>query len=252
MPSLSFEHGLSLHIQRRDDSLLFDMGQSGIFAQNAKALGVDLSAVDAAFLSHGHYDHGGGLERFLEENGRAPVYMAEDAFGAHFSGKERYIGLDPALKEDKRIVFCKEEVRPLKDATFFPAPLSALPDTFDGRMLKKEGDAFLTDGVSHERCLLLKEEGKRVLIGGCCHKGVLSLLEACPADYFIGGFHFMKVETDSPAGRSLLEKAAKRMLETKTLFFTGHCTGEEQFAFLKERMGDRLLRIRTGDVIEIS
>ena len=174
MPSLSFEHGLSLHIQRKDDALLFDMGQSGAFADNAKALGVDLAKVDAAFLSHGHYDHGGGLGRFLEENGHAPVYMAKDAFGAHFSGRERYIGLDPALKGEKRIAFCSEAVRPLKDATFFPPPSSALPDTFDGRMLKKEGNAFLTDGFSHERCLLLEEDGRRILIGGCCHKGVLS------------------------------------------------------------------------------
>ena len=57
--------------------------------------GVDLAAVDLAVLSHGHYDHGGGLARFLELNSTAPVYLNEHAFEPHYHGAERYIGLDP-------------------------------------------------------------------------------------------------------------------------------------------------------------
>ena len=81
--SLACEHGLSLYIETGCHKILFDAGQSGAFADNAEALGIDLSAVDFAVLSHGHYDHGNGLVRFLEINGTAPIYLRRDTFGFH-------------------------------------------------------------------------------------------------------------------------------------------------------------------------
>ena len=71
-PALTAEHGLSLYIETRGHKILFDMGQSPAFAENAETLGVDLSEIDLAILSHGHYDHGGGLATFLELNSTAP------------------------------------------------------------------------------------------------------------------------------------------------------------------------------------
>ena len=95
---LAFEHGLSLYIETAKHKILFDAGQSGAFADNAEKMGIDLSEVDIAVLSHGHYDHGGGLSRFLEINKTASVYMNEHAFEGHYHGEERYIGIDLALK----------------------------------------------------------------------------------------------------------------------------------------------------------
>ena len=78
---LPCEHGLSLHV-RLDDGLqlLFDMGQTELFAHNASILGIHLEQVDLAVLSHGHYDHGGGLPTFLSLNTKAPVYVRKEAF----------------------------------------------------------------------------------------------------------------------------------------------------------------------------
>ena len=64
--ALKAEHGLSLYIETGKHKILFDMGQTDAFADNAEKMGIDLSQVDFAILSHGHYDHGGGLKYFME------------------------------------------------------------------------------------------------------------------------------------------------------------------------------------------
>ena len=86
-PDFACEHGLSFYIEANGKKLLFDMGQTGLFLQNAAACGVQLDEVDTAFISHGHYDHGGGLAAFLGVNDHAPVYLHEKAFEPHFSRK---------------------------------------------------------------------------------------------------------------------------------------------------------------------
>ena len=82
---LSAEAGLSLYIEHREHKLLLDAGSSGKFADNAAALGIDLSQVELAVLSHGHYDHSDGLRRFFAVNQRAKVYARTGAGGPYFS-----------------------------------------------------------------------------------------------------------------------------------------------------------------------
>ena len=83
------EHGLSLYIETNKHNIIFDMGQSDLFLKNAGKLGINLENVDIAILSHGHYDHSGGLGAFLELNKIAPVYLSEFAFEHHFNGSEK-------------------------------------------------------------------------------------------------------------------------------------------------------------------
>ena len=100
---LCCEHGLSLYIETENHRILFDAGQSAAFADNAEKLGVALETVDFAVLSHGHYDHGGGLGKFLECNKGAPVYVSSHAFEPHYS-RNGYIGLEPALQHSERMI----------------------------------------------------------------------------------------------------------------------------------------------------
>ena len=90
-------HGLSFYIETKNHRILFDMGPDGSFLENAKKLGIDISGVDFAILSHGHYDHGGGLKAFLEANQRGFGTYTEESvrlFRAHDpDGSLRYIGL---------------------------------------------------------------------------------------------------------------------------------------------------------------
>ena len=96
---LASEHGLSLYIETNGRRILFDAGQSAAFADNAEKMGVDLTQVDFAVLSHGHYDHSGGLQRFLEINDNTKIYVNQNALDLCYHGDERYIGVDQNLKD---------------------------------------------------------------------------------------------------------------------------------------------------------
>ena len=77
-PDMSTEHGLSLYIETAGHKILFDMGQTELFSENAAALGIDLEAVDLAVLSHGHYDHGGGLATLYAHNSKLLVTVGQN------------------------------------------------------------------------------------------------------------------------------------------------------------------------------
>jgi len=97
------EHGLSMLLEVRGKRILFDTGAGLTLVQNARALNIDLTRVDAVVLSHGHYDHSGGLKDLLQLTGSIPVYAHPNIFGDKYhlrKGKEpRQIGL-PWSRED--------------------------------------------------------------------------------------------------------------------------------------------------------
>ena len=243
------EHGLSLYIEACGKKILFDMGQSGAFAENAKALGADLSGVDIAILSHGHYDHGGGVLRFFEENERAKLYVSDRAFAPHYNGTEKYIGLDPAIRESGRLALTGEEDVPLAPGlTIRKLDSSAREFPAFGQGLNvKRGEAFEPDDFAHEQYLEIAEGKKRVLISGCSHRGVLNIAKAFCPDVLVGGLHFMKLD---PEGEELA-RMGEALKGTHTVYYTGHCTGETQYEKLRERMGDQLHYLAAGCSIEL-
>ena len=238
---LAFEHGLSLYIEACGKRILFDTGQSGAFAENAEKLGVDLASVDLAVLSHGHYDHGGGLLRFLEINQTAPAYLRREAFGGHYNGTAKYIGLDEGLKVSDRLIFAPDVLEIAPGITLYGGPMALRQPIEPFGLTRLEKGEFIPEDFCHEQYLILEEGGKRVCLSGCSHRGVVNIAARFRPDVLIGGFHFQKL-TDPDR----LEQAAEELLALGGVFYTGHCTGEAQLAFLKQRMGDRLRQIHSG------
>jgi len=194
VPSLKAEHGLSLYIETGRHKILFDAGQTDGFADNAAEMGLSLADVDLAILSHGHYDHGGGLLRFLQENDHAPVYLHRDAFAPRYSGPEKFIGLDPALKTAGRLIFTDDffeidDTLTLRTCNGRPAPF---PPSAEGLFVECEG-VRRPDDFHHEQYLSVRENGRHILISGCSHKGVMDIAEWFRPDALIGGFHYNKL-----------------------------------------------------------
>lgn len=240
---ICYEHGLSLYLETETCRILFDAGQSAAFAENAKQLGVDLKAVDFAVLSHGHYDHSGGLGTFLTCNDTAPVYVSQWAFEPHWESDGRYVGVDQQLKDNQRIRYVSEETKLGEGVTL--CRLNRAPMDTAGLLVEEEG-VRKPDDFRHEQYLLLEEQGKRILISGCSHKGIMNIMDAFRPDVLVGGFHFMKMEDET-----FLTRAAEQLLEYDTVYYTGHCTGQKQYDFLKNLMGNRLHYISAGTVLEI-
>lgn len=248
---LACEHGLSLYIETGDKKILFDAGQSEGFWENAETLGIDLSKVDFALLSHGHYDHGGGLKRFLEGNATAPVYISGNAFRGHYNALGKYIGLDPELKASGRLIYVDEDMEIAGGIRLCTCKGRETPCPVDSFGLTAlENGNLLPDDFRHEQYLLIREDGKTVCFSGCSHRGILNIVQWFQPDVLVGGFHFMKLEPRGE-GAERLQAAAWELMNHPTVYYTGHCTGLAQFSFLKQYMGDRLHALSTGSEIKL-
>ena len=78
------EHGLSFYVETKQHKLLVDTGATNAFIKNAQDLGIDLTMVDMVILSHGHYDHAGGILEFAKTNPKAAIYMQSNAKDAYY------------------------------------------------------------------------------------------------------------------------------------------------------------------------
>lgn len=254
-----YEHGLSFYIETSRHKLLFDTGASPAFLENAKKLGVDLSAVDTVIISHGHYDHTGGLTAFSQINAKACIYMQKSAVNPFYNlrnQEEKYIGMDERIPALPQIHFLDGSERPDGELFLFSGVTGRKFWPKGNQLLKKKCEnGYVQDDFDHEQYLVLKEKGKKVLISGCAHNGIINILDKYREifgsfpDYVISGFHMMKKEEYTVEDIKIIESTAYELKETKAQFYTGHCTGEYPCQLLKNIMKDQLTVIHSGETI---
>ena len=254
-----FEHGLSFYIETSRHKLLVDTGASYAFIENARLLGVDLKQVDIVILSHGHYDHAGGILGFAEENSKARILMQQSAGGAYYhlnEAGEKYIGINPRIMELSQVEFIDGNKR-VDDGIFLFSGVTGrkLWPSGNKELKVKKEELFFQDEFLHEQYLVLEENGKRVLLSGCAHNGILNILEkyreifGSDPDAVISGFHMQKKAGYTEEDLDRIRMTGEELKKTDTIFYTGHCTGEIPYQILKESMGEQLVYVHSGDEI---
>jgi 7,8-dihydropterin-6-yl-methyl-4-(beta-D-ribofuranosyl)aminobenzene 5'-phosphate synthase len=266
--NLVAEFGLSLHVDTGDRKILFDTGTSGVFADNAAALGVDLTEVDAAVLSHHHLDHGGGLERFLQANDHAPVYLRRaepsDRYFKALAVLKRPIGLDLGLlnRFEHRIQPIPHDTE-IAPGVLLITEIGSTHDRPEGNrhlFVARDGE-LVPDPFDHELVMVVHGDDGMVVFSGCSHHGILNMVEAAtnrlpgvPIKAVIGGFHLIDLPIfNTMAGtRRDVENLGKSLLDfAPEKVYSGHCTGRRAFRVLARVMGDVLEPFHTGSVLEV-
>lgn len=275
---LSARHGLSLWVEAAGKRILFDMGPDAAFLANAEELGIDVATADAAVLSHGHADHGGGLGAYLAaadaRGAQVPVFVRAHAFDVHLSGsgeRRHAISLDPALADDARLVTVADDVHDIANGlTLFVTPrrphpepasnarLFAVPDAVPDAEPAGAADAeVVADNFSHEQSLLVREGGRAVLISACSHAGILNIMDeaerlaGAPLDAVVAGFHLMAPSSLSSADDAAVRALARELAARPARYFTFHCTGLSAYGVLRDELGPRVSYLACGSAVEL-
>jgi len=230
------EHGLSYWIEWGAQRVLFDSGQGIVLNGNAYKLGVPVHEPDAIVLSHGHFDHTGGLAQILRDGCPAPIYIHPAAFDAKYArnrdGTSRQIGMPPAVQEAFRRH--AQNIVPTVSATAVLPGLTAtgpVPRTTD---FEDTGGAFFLDAACcrpdplvDDQSLFFETPKGVVILLGCAHSGVVNTLRHVdrlsghkPIRAVIGGMHLVHASQARIA--RTIEEFRQYDLQ---LLAPAHCTG---------------------------
>jgi 7,8-dihydropterin-6-yl-methyl-4-(beta-D-ribofuranosyl)aminobenzene 5'-phosphate synthase len=257
------EHGLALWIEADGRRILFDTGQSDAFLRNARDLGIDLSAADTLVLSHGHYDHTGGIAALLECNPSVSIYCHGGIFAPRFSrrpdGTTKPIGIGPeasgalrktggAVHSVSGPVFLDKSIGitgPVPQATDFE-------DTGGAFFLDPEGER--PDPIDDDMALWIKTAAGLVVVTGCCHSGIVNTarhiqsLTGTPGIHtIIGGLHLL----NASAQRLKKTIAALNAIPSLQRLALCHCTGEDAIAAIQDSVDAETVRGGSGYELQI-
>jgi 7,8-dihydropterin-6-yl-methyl-4-(beta-D-ribofuranosyl)aminobenzene 5'-phosphate synthase len=278
---LNAEWGLSLHAQSfagsEERNVLVDFGFTPeVLNNNMAVIGVDPSTFDAMVLSHGHYDHFGGMVGFLQKHRRAlkkdiPLYCGgEDTFclrrnpGGNFGALDRKAIIDskltlmmasePALIADHAFttgrigqVSFETPLRPTTEIVGIFDGFGCFPDKMPAA--KNTGD-YLPDDFDHEIATVYNVKGRGlVVLTSCSHRGVINTVRAAMAASgidkvlaVIGGFHIVP-----PLDDNYIRQAIAEFRDIDPAYIiVGHCTGDRFYDLARAELGDKVIHSAVG------
>lgn len=243
---LTGEWGLSILITADERKILLDTGAGSLFAQNAERMGIDLSDVDTGVLSHAHYDHADGLDTFFERNQKAEFLVrsgaCENCYGIK-EGKLNYIGIRSGIldKYADRIRYVSG-VYEIEDGIWLVPHRKAdySPIAIQNNLYIVRNGKRCPDDFSHEQSLVIETKKGLIVFNSCSHTGVKNtltdiqtMLGRSDIHAYVGGLHLFRMEDEALA--VLCNEIRQTSIEK---IFTGHCTGDHAYDFLRMELGN--------------
>jgi 7,8-dihydropterin-6-yl-methyl-4-(beta-D-ribofuranosyl)aminobenzene 5'-phosphate synthase len=258
------EHGFACLIETEQGSFLFDAGQGLSILNNACSFGKDLSSLKSVILSHGHYDHGGGLGQVLRVTGPIDVFAHPDVFQERYAldtSGHRFVGL-PYKKQwiessGACFRFHREPVQVAPRLMLSGDIARTTPfEKSDPHLVvpRQDGEGWVTDPIHDELALTIETGRGLVVLTGCAHAGLINTLEHVrrqagddqPIHAVIGGTHLAPA-SDEQFSRTLQSLEA---LEVERIGVC-HCTGLERASQLAGHFGERFFFADVGTVFEV-